>query len=273
MKITSGVYLLWNIVTGKRYVGSTTGRIENRVNGHFKQLRKGVHRNRHLQAAYTKYGEAVFRWRVLKRCPASECVKTEQYYIDLYRSADPKRGYNICPTAGSTLGIKLTAVQRDRCSVTAKQVHSRPEVKALRKRVRESPEFKKRHAAAMKGVTSNPEYRRNMSVAVKSALADPSVRKRISEGVRWAYASDPTFVERVRAASVGRRHTEESKAKIAAAHARPETKAKLSAALKGRVVSEDARRRIGEAQRNPSPETRARKSAAAKAAWARRKGV
>lgn len=54
-----GIYKIINVVNNKFYVGSAVD-FARRKRNHWNQLRKGKHHNRHLQAAWNKYGEQAF---------------------------------------------------------------------------------------------------------------------------------------------------------------------------------------------------------------------
>lgn len=103
----TGVYCWLNRVNGKRYVGSAAKSILRRMRKHQQDLSKNRHPNRHLQSAWNKYGSRKFAFVILERCAPKDCLVREQYWMDKYRSANPKFGYNIAPKAGSTLGVKL----------------------------------------------------------------------------------------------------------------------------------------------------------------------
>ena len=64
---TSGVYAIVNTLNGKKYVGSTKC-FKERFAEHRSQLRKGNHKNVHLQNSYNNYGEKYFKFMVLEEC-------------------------------------------------------------------------------------------------------------------------------------------------------------------------------------------------------------
>jgi group I intron endonuclease len=60
-----GIYKIINVVNNKFYVGSAVD-LKRRKSRHFSELRNNKHNNRHLQAAWVKYGEQVFVFVVVE---------------------------------------------------------------------------------------------------------------------------------------------------------------------------------------------------------------
>src|SRR5574343_705861 len=109
----AGIYKILNIENNKVYIGSSA-RLRKRKYEHFKFLETGKHCNSHLQNSYNKHGKNSFKWEVLENINDIDdlvelkkvLLEREQYYLDLYESYNPKKGYNFCPLAGSRLGSK-----------------------------------------------------------------------------------------------------------------------------------------------------------------------
>jgi group I intron endonuclease len=66
--MTRGIYKIINVVNNKFYVGSAVD-LKRRKTRHFSELRNGRHNNRHLQAAWVKYGEQAFVFVVVEELP------------------------------------------------------------------------------------------------------------------------------------------------------------------------------------------------------------
>ena len=66
--MTRGIYKIINVVNNKFYVGSAVD-LKRRKTRHFSELRTGKHNNRHLQAAWVKYGEQAFVFVVVEELP------------------------------------------------------------------------------------------------------------------------------------------------------------------------------------------------------------
>ena len=93
----SGIYEIVNTTNGKRYVGSAVD-IKGRFRHHRHHLRKGNHRNIHLQRAWNKYGESAFGFDVLEYWEPEFLVSFEQWWMNMLRPE-----YNIAPVAGSPM--------------------------------------------------------------------------------------------------------------------------------------------------------------------------
>jgi group I intron endonuclease len=103
-----GIYKILNQNNGKFYIGSAVS-LSMRWREHVWQLSRCLHPNRHLQSAWTKHGEDAFVFVVLERIEdETKLVEREQSYLDELRPFISTIGYNLSPTAGSTLGIPCT---------------------------------------------------------------------------------------------------------------------------------------------------------------------
>lgn len=93
-----GVYRWINIINGKSYVGSSIS-LKNRFSVYYSIKSLKTKRPSIIYRALLKYGHTQFSLDILEYCEPSILISREQYYIDLL-----KPEYNICKTAGSTLG-------------------------------------------------------------------------------------------------------------------------------------------------------------------------
>lgn len=83
MNKISGVYKITNNINEKIYIGSSED-IEKRWYHHKSCLNKGIHINKHLQAAWNKYGEESFSFEIIEKCDPKDTLKIEQKYLDMY---------------------------------------------------------------------------------------------------------------------------------------------------------------------------------------------
>ena len=104
MKI-SGIYKIQSIVKPERfYIGSGVN-IRHRWACHLHDLRKNKHHSPKLQNHYHKYGEEDLVLIIIEPCFPQFLTMREQAYIDSL-----KPWFNICPVAGSILGLKRPSV-------------------------------------------------------------------------------------------------------------------------------------------------------------------
>lgn len=126
----AGIYMLVNRVNGKRYVGSSRN-CSRRKSEHISRLRRGVHVNSKLQAAWDKYGECSFdfvvTFSVLK---TDEIESIEQEFLDDMQAV--ATGYNLAPVAGNTAGWKAPPETRKRMSEAAKKRDNSAQLAAMR---------------------------------------------------------------------------------------------------------------------------------------------
>ena len=217
----SGIYAIENTENGKIYVGQAQDIWKRWTNGHLFQLRQGTHKNVHLQAAWSKYGESAFRFICLERgVPLNLLDEKETYWIrefDTYKS-----GYNRAPEGGSNRGLKasqetkakLSAAQRlslerdpglnvKRGMSRSRAYAENPEMRVRQsentKRYFEKPESRQKHSESSRKVyENNPGQRKKMSEIAKAAYdRDPELRARLSDSVTRAYREDPTLRRRV----------------------------------------------------------------------------
>jgi len=177
----TGVYVIENLVNGKKYVGSAARSFRERWNTHKCVLRKGSHHSKHLQRAFNKHGEENFKFNILGYYPPCFVLKAEQHFIDVL-----KPEYNISPTAGNMTGFVHDENSRKKNSEKKKLWFS-------------IPENQKKNSESRKKVANRPE--------VKEAM-----RKRSIE-----FFSIPENRERARQKAIEQFSNPESKAKCSAA--------------------------------------------------------
>lgn len=191
----SGIYRIVNLVNDKFYIGSAVN-LERRWYMHRNRLIAGKHRNAHLQAAWNKYGESAFQFRVVEFVKdRNGLIEREQAWLDC--SYDEAFSYNICKVANSRLGVKARPETIEKMREAATGVLHTEEAKAKMsaakigirlptrseehrqkiseihsgKVVSEETRQKLRDAHARSPRTHSEETRRKMSESIKAALA------------------------------------------------------------------------------------------------------
>lgn len=189
-KIYSGIYAIIHVETGRLYIGSAVD-IAKRWNLHRHGLKNKKHHSAILQRAWDKYGESAFSFVILEFVKEKvELIKREQYWIDTSNCLSPN-GFNICPTAGNTLGRRFSQNTLD--SMSRNRVGRKPSDETKRKMseahkgVKKSDEHKKKIGDANKGKTRTPEHRAAVSRANSERVFTPEMRSRSAAATRLRY--------------------------------------------------------------------------------------
>ena len=204
--ILSGIYRI-DGPNGRFYVGSAK-RISRRWIEHKRDLRKGNHVNPKLQAAWNYHGEQAFSISVLEYVERLEdLIKREQFWIDKLNSVDA--GYNVLPTAGSNLGMKMSDETKRKMS----EVHSG------RKHGPMSEEQKAHYSRLYSGRKLSEETKAKMSASRTGRKFSEETRAKISESNKGKRPSEETKAK-LAAANRGKKHSPETRAKMSATHRR-----------------------------------------------------
>lgn len=84
-----GIYKITNKINGKCYIGQSIDIIKR-----WKTEYKWHHINKHLLAAFNKYGLENFNFEIIEECEPSLLNEREQFWISIYNSFDRNFGYN-----------------------------------------------------------------------------------------------------------------------------------------------------------------------------------
>jgi len=103
--MTAGVYAVRNTLNGMAYIGSSLN-IEQRLQAHRSNLRRGAGCNRQLSTAWQAVGEERFEFVILETTVEDDWILTtaEQKWLDTY--AD--RSYNLLSEARRALHVNHT---------------------------------------------------------------------------------------------------------------------------------------------------------------------
>ena len=126
LKNKCGIYMIFNLVNGKRYIGSSLD-IYNRLHEHLHNLKNNKSHNKHLQNAWNKYGESSFLYNVLEFTKDDVRFEREQYYIDVI---SPE--YNLTNHVIANTGYSPTEETRNKIANTLKEKYKSGELTAYR---------------------------------------------------------------------------------------------------------------------------------------------
>ncbi len=105
MEVFGVVYLILNLVNGKKYVGQTVKTVERRFSQHACQ-------NTFIGRAIRKHGKENFRYGVIKSCASkSEMDYWEKFFIKTLKTKSPV-GYNLTDGGEGTVGLKRKGVPK-----------------------------------------------------------------------------------------------------------------------------------------------------------------
>lgn len=119
-----GIYMIFNLVNGKKYVGSSVN-LYDRIHQHICLLNSKKHHNLHFQAAWNKYGENNFNYLILEYCSRDNRFIYEQKWIDI-KLPEYNKSFNV----RGTLNVVVKPEQRVKISNTLKRKYSSGELKA-----------------------------------------------------------------------------------------------------------------------------------------------
>lgn len=191
----SGIYKITNIINNKCYIGSAVN-IRNRWYMHKHALQNNL-ANRRLQGAWNKYGEECFKFEVICACKKEDLLIYEQKWIDFYDSAG-RNGYNITPTAGSSIGVIRSEEYKKRMSLiktgfkhseqaklkigmASKGNTNTKGIKWTEEQCKHLSEIRKGHIGWTKGYHQSEESNRKRSESLKGRNRSEETKRKISE--------------------------------------------------------------------------------------------
>lgn len=193
-----GIYLVLNTASGKKYVGSSKS-LKNRRYQHWSDLRRGVHRNNHLQKAWVCYGPDSFKFLVLEYCDPEDRMDREEWWINLLGTRDQERGYNVTEArpGGGMRGRLQSAETRAKISAAMTGKKKSPEHAAQCRLASKgktfpplSAERRAKLSAARQGMSFSEEHKANLSAAhmgkttwMKGRTHTPDAREKIKAGL------------------------------------------------------------------------------------------
>jgi hypothetical protein len=88
------IYAIRCKATKRMYIGRTKQSTEERIKSHLTLLRSNKHTSKLMQEDYNKYGEDNFEYYELETGLKFEDRNKECFYMDRYKTCNPKYGYN-----------------------------------------------------------------------------------------------------------------------------------------------------------------------------------
>ena len=163
--MTCGIYCIQNTINQKKYIGLSTN-IEQRLKDHLISLRnKNTEKeNEHFIRSFHKYGEDAFQARIIIVCDQNILAPMEQYLIKIFKTYNPKFGYN------KTLGGE----------------RNQPTIET-RKKMSESHKGKKPSEGTKKKLSESKKGKNNSFYGRKHS---DETKKKISESLKGKYIGE-----------------------------------------------------------------------------------
>lgn len=210
----TGVYIIENMMTGRKYVGSSSTDLDRRLYLHRWMLIKGVHENCKLQNSWNKWGEDAFDFYVVEEAFPGDCIAREQAWID-----GVKPSYNISLIAGSRLGVEQTA---ETCAKISSALLGNQHLKGYVP----TSETRKKISVKLKGRVFSAETREKIRVAKTGVIVSYETRTKLSiihkKRVADGFVLSPEARAKISVFHMGNqytkgyKHTSESRARMRA---------------------------------------------------------
>ena len=196
------IYVVTNTTNGKQYVGQTTATLKRRWRGHCWDATSG-RRKGALHQAIHKYGRESFTIEEVSTAEDKTGLDAQELaWVRKLNTMSPN-GYNLTEGGGSAGRPSKETVERRRQALMG---HATSQ--ATRDKIR----------AAQVGRKLTPEHREKLRQAKVGRSPDPEMVARRNASIRAAYEQRrDDIVAKITRVHVGRKHTEETKAKMRAA--------------------------------------------------------
>ncbi len=104
----SGVYLIKNTIDARVYIGCASD-LYKRCSRHREDLIKNQHHSKTMQEVKNKYGFNCLSFHIIKLCDKTNLESEEKYYLDIYQSYIPNKGFNTFIHGNNPKGTKQSA--------------------------------------------------------------------------------------------------------------------------------------------------------------------
>lgn len=189
-----GIYAIRNTSNGKVYVGRSSD-VSARWASHLRLLNAGKHINPHLQGAWSKYGQGVFRFELLEAVSDPlNLPRREGFYCDALQAHDPRSGYNleIVRTDGSVSspmkGRKASEETRRKQSEARKGIPLTEAQRRVRRRPH-TPEQTLAIANANRGKKRTKETKQKISQSNAGKVRSDGARAKMSESQKSRFST------------------------------------------------------------------------------------
>ncbi len=172
------IYTITNTISGKIYVGQARN-VRKRWHSHQWHLKKGKHRNNHLQRSWDKHGETAFIFQVVINLSGTPETELQEIMnkAEIELLAKIPKSYNLMEAAKSG---------------TSPSLETRKKLSEMRKKLWQDPEFRERRRISHQAACADPELQKRRSAALIEAFNTPesSAKKTHAMKKRWSENGD-----------------------------------------------------------------------------------
>jgi len=220
------VYSILNTCNYKRYIGSTSD-FKRRKREHIGSLNKNNHYNKHLQRAWTYYGEEYFEFEVIEETDAENRDIREEFWIDYFCSYKSERGYNMAQYPEIFSNYEWSDQQREaqrkrKLGIPLSEEHKEKisnSLKGIKK-----PEGFGEHMSETRTGKNNPGYGKQWTDDHKNKISIGNTGKFHTEETKLKMSISQKKVirteeqiNRLKTMNIGRKHSEEFRLKASVA--------------------------------------------------------
>lgn len=204
----TGIYTITNLINQKIYLGCTFD-FSKRKHQHFKELKLNIHKNKHLQSSFNKYGEEFFIFEILIECDKQQLISEEHYWGNLLRVHEKNYGYNNRPTHPyNKIIVTPEMKEKQRLKMTGRKLSK----ESINKRT----ETRKKNAL-LNGFYHSPSTK--LKIGRKGKTVTDEVKKKISKTLTGVKKTKEQ-IQNVINGRKGYKHSQETKNKIGNANRR-----------------------------------------------------
>lgn len=158
-----------------------------RVHGHRLVLNRNSHKNKHLQAAWNKYGSSRFSFKILLHCPINKLTFWEQQFADQH--ARQAGIYNHgpfvdCSTRGTRLSVETRQKMSEARRTSPRAMAQRLQLHEMQRGKPRSIETRLKISESHRGLGHSTETRHKLSRSLRVSSRAKTQRLRLHETLR-----------------------------------------------------------------------------------------
>jgi len=216
----AGVYKLTCINNGKIYIGKSVN-IYYRLSCH-KSCEKKSNGRYYFENAIIKHGWNSFNIEILEIMKDFNKLKDneillekEKYYIELFDSANPKNGYNICKSSNDRTGVKSS--EKTKRNISLGQI-GRKHSEETKEKIRQSRlgKYGKPHSEEHKEKMRQLNLGKKMSIESREKLKQIRLGTKLSEEAK----AKMSMSRKGNSNALGFKHSDETREKLRVARLR-----------------------------------------------------